>query len=126
MTDTPISDALRTSGQWNSDWDAAAALDPVWLEHYLNAATLPVRSGVLDPKTFELIAIAVDAACTHLYRPGTRRHIARALDLGITPEEIIAVLQAVTALGIHSVALGAPLLVEEMQTRGLALPEQNR
>lgn len=119
MSSTPVSDAMRQGGNWNSAWDEAAALDAEWIEKFLDMGTLPVRKGVLDPKTYELIAIAVDASCTHLYAPGTRRHIAKALDLGATPEEIMAVLQCVAVLGIHSVALGAPILAEEMAARGL-------
>lgn len=122
MSKTPISDAARAGGQWNSAWDEAAAFDPAWMEKFFDVATLPLRKGVLDPKTYELIAIAVDASCTHLYAPGTRRHIAKALDLGATPEEIMAVLQCVAALGIHSVALGAPMLADEMKRRGLDVP----
>lgn len=117
MTKTPISDAARASGGWNKAWDEAAALDPEWMEKFLDAATLPVRKGVLDPKTYELIAIAVDASCTHMYAPGTRRHIAKALDAGATPDEVMAVLECVAVLGIHSVALGAPMLVEELEKR---------
>lgn len=119
---TPISDAARATGQWNAAWDQAAAFDAEWLEKFLDMGTLPVRKGVIDPKTYELIAIAVDASCTHLYAPGVRRHIAKALDLGVTPEEIMAVLQLVAVLGIHSVALGTPHLVEAMQERGLPVP----
>jgi len=105
MTATPICDAARASGQWNAAWDEAATFDAEWLEKFLDMGTLPLRKGVLDAKTYELIAIAVDASCTHLYAPGTRRHIARALDLGATAEEVMAVLQCVAVLGIHSVAL---------------------
>jgi alkylhydroperoxidase/carboxymuconolactone decarboxylase family protein YurZ len=122
MSDTPISDAARASGQWNTGWDDAAALDPEWMEAFLAAGTLPLRRGILDPKIYEFLAIAVDAACTHMYAPGTRRHIAGALDKGATPEEILAVLEAVAVLGIHSVSLGAPMLAEEMRKRGLAMP----
>jgi alkylhydroperoxidase/carboxymuconolactone decarboxylase family protein YurZ len=118
-TTTPVCDALKAQGAWNSAWDDAARMAPAWTETFLAAGTIPWSSGVLDPKTLELIAIAVDASCTHLYAPGTRRHIARALDVGATPEEILAVLQAVAVLGIHSVALGAPILAEEMKRRGL-------
>lgn len=121
MSATPVSDAMHTNGTWNGAWDEAEALDPEWLEAILNAGTLPMRRGVLEPKIQEFLAIAVDASCTHLYAPGTRRHIAAALDLGATPEEILAVLQAVAVLGIHSVALGAPMLAQEMQLRGLDL-----
>ena len=43
-------------------------------------------------------------------------------DAGATPEEVMAVLECVAVLGIHSVALGAPMLVEEMKARGLSTP----
>lgn len=119
MSTTPICDAARASGGWNHAWDEIAELDPEWIEKFLDMGTLPVRKGVLDAKTYELIAIAVDASCTHMYAPGTRRHIAKALDLGATPEEVMAVLECVAVLGIHSVAMGAPMLVEEMQKRGM-------
>lgn len=120
MNNTPVSDAARANGFWNKAWDEVAELDPEWIEKFLDMATLPVRKGVLDPKTYELIAIAVDASCTHMYAPGTRRHIAKALDVGATPEEIMAVLECVAVLGIHSVALGVPMLAEEMRARGIS------
>ena len=123
MSKTPISDAARASGGWNKAWDEVAAFDAEWMEKFLDMGTLPLRKGVLDPKTYEFLAIAVDASCTHLYSPGVRRHIGKALDLGATPEEIMAVLQAVAVLGIHSVALGAPILADEMQKRGIEVPE---
>jgi alkylhydroperoxidase/carboxymuconolactone decarboxylase family protein YurZ len=122
MGTTPISDAMRASGQWNQAWDEAAAFDAEWMEKFLDMGTHSVRKGIIDPKTYELIAIAVDASCTHMYAPGTRRHIARALEVGATPDEIMAVLQLVAVLGIHSVALGAPMLAEEMNKRGLRTP----
>ena len=120
---TPISDAARATGGWNHAWNEAAALDAEWMEKFLDMGTHSLRKGIIDPKTYELIAIAVDASCTHLYSPGVRRHIAKALDLGVAPEEIMAVLQLVAVLGIHSVALGAPILADEMSQRGLSLPD---
>jgi alkylhydroperoxidase/carboxymuconolactone decarboxylase family protein YurZ len=123
MTDTvptPITDALKAQGEFNSAWNAIAEIDPAWLESFLNMGARPRLSGALDPKTWELIAIAVDAACTHLYAPGVRRHIRRALELGATPGEIAAVLEAVAVLGIHSCALGFPILAEEMAARATA------
>jgi alkylhydroperoxidase/carboxymuconolactone decarboxylase family protein YurZ len=44
-----------------------------------------------------------------------RRHIRKALEIGISVEEILAVLQLTSILGIHSMALGAPILIEEAQ-----------
>jgi alkylhydroperoxidase/carboxymuconolactone decarboxylase family protein YurZ len=122
---TPTIDSMRAAGQWNAAWDDAAALDPEWLERFLAMGVTPWQRSVLDAKTLEFIAIAVDASCTHLYAPGVRRHINKALDLGATPAEILAVLQAVAVLGIHSVALGTPMLIEAMRDRGLPLPHQS-
>ena len=111
---TPVCDAMRAQGDWNPAWNQFAELDPVWLEKFLDMGMKPIASGVLDPKTLEFLAIAVDASCTHLYAPGVRRHIRKALELGATWEEIMAVLQCVAVLGIHSCALGVPILVEEL------------
>ena len=122
VSQTPISDAMRAAGSWNLAWDEAAMLDPDWMEDFLRMGTSAWQRNVLDAKTLEFIAIAVDAACTHMYAPGTRRHIAKALDLGATPQEVLSVLQAVAVLGIHSVALGAPILLDEMKARGLEMP----
>ncbi len=126
MTSTPISDAARAGGQWNQAWDQVAAFDDEWMEKFLDMGTHSLRKGIIDPRTYELIAIAVDASCTHMYSPGVKRHIAAALDLGVTPEEIMAVLQLVAVLGIHSVALGTPHLVEEMNARAIPVPQPRK
>ncbi|MNG01021.1 hypothetical protein D3C81_2258560 [compost metagenome] len=44
-----------------------------------------------------------------------RRHIRKALELGASVEEVLAVLQLTSVLGLHSMALGAPMLIEEAQ-----------
>jgi len=118
---TPVSDHLRATGNFNPAWNELAEMDPMWLEKFLDMGMTPIAGGVLDPLTVEFIAIAVDASCTHLYAPGVRRHIRKALELGATQQEILAVLQCVSVLGIHSCALGAPILAEELaalETRG--------
>lgn len=112
---TPISDAMREAGQWNKNWEPMAQLDEEWTEKFMAMVSAPLNSGVIDPKTFELLAIAVDASVTHMFGPGVRRHIRRALALGVTPEEITAVLQLTSTLGLHTMSLGAPILVEEME-----------
>ncbi len=80
------------------------------------AASLPVyASGVLSPKLAEFLSIAVDASITHMYAPGTRRHIQSALKLGATVEEIMEVLKICVALGIEACDLGIPILAEELR-----------
>lgn len=111
---TPICDRLRERGGWNPNWEPFYELDPEWTERFMNMAMKPMLSGVLDAKTMEFIAIAVDGSCTHMYGPGVRRHIRKALELGATQEEIAAVLQLTSVLGIHTMSLGAPILHEEV------------
>lgn len=112
--ETPISDSLRASGYWNPEWNSFTELDPVWTEKFLDMAMHPMTKGLIEPKVWEFISIAVDASCTHMYGPGTRRHIRRALELGATKEEIAAVLQGVSVLGLHANSMGAPMLLEEV------------
>jgi len=111
---TPVCDRLRSTGNWNPNWEPFAELDPAWTEKFMSMAMAPMLSGVLDPKTVEFLAIAVDASCTHMYGPGVRRHVRKALELGATKEEITAVLQCVSVLGIHSMSIGAPILLDEL------------
>lgn len=116
-TATPLCDQLRKSGGWNPNWTPFYELDPAWTEKFMAMGLTPMVSGALDAKTIEFIAIAVDASCTHMYGPGVRRHIRNALELGATKEEISAVLQCVSVLGIHTMSLGAPILLEELEAR---------
>jgi alkylhydroperoxidase/carboxymuconolactone decarboxylase family protein YurZ len=113
-TATPLCDHLRRIGEWNPNWTPFAELDPDWTERFMAAGLKPMLDQVLDAKTIEFIAIAVDASCTHMYAPGVRRHIRKALELGATPGEITAVLQLTSVLGIHTMSLGAPILQEEL------------
>ena len=110
----------RASGNWNPDWEPFAKLDPAWTEKVVAMAIAPRVAGVLDAKTIELIGIALDASCTHMYAPGVRRHIQRALKAGATKEEITAVLQLASLQGLHSMCLGAPILQEELEALTLA------
>ena len=111
---TPLCDHLRRTGEWNPNWTPFAELDPEWTERFMSMGLKPMMAGVLDAKTIEFIAIAVDASCTHMYAPGVRRHIRKALELGATAAQITAVLQLTSVLGIHTMSLGAPILQEEL------------
>ena len=112
---TPVCDRMKAAGQWNSAWDSFFELDPAWTEAII-AASIPVYiSGVLSPKLAELLSIAVDASITHMYAPGTRRHIKAALQLGATMEEIMEVLKVCVAQGVQASNLGVPILAEELE-----------
>ena len=76
---TPACDAMRAIGQWNAAWDPFFELDPVWTDEFMATGAAIYKSGVLPPKEVELLSIALDASFTHMYAPGTRRHVKAAL-----------------------------------------------
>jgi alkylhydroperoxidase/carboxymuconolactone decarboxylase family protein YurZ len=117
---TPACDHMRAIGQWNKAWDSFYELDPVWTDQFISSGAGFYTSGVLTPKFVELISIAFDAAITHMYAPGTRRHIKAALALGADIDEIMTVLKMCVSQGANALDFGAPILVEEMEaaTRG--------
>jgi alkylhydroperoxidase/carboxymuconolactone decarboxylase family protein YurZ len=115
---TPVCDGMKAAGQWNPGWDAFFELDPAWTEAII-AASLPVyTSGIFAPKLAELLSIAVDASVTHMYAPGTRRHIQSALKLGAAMEEIMEVFKICVAQGMQANNLGVPILSEERERIG--------
>jgi alkylhydroperoxidase/carboxymuconolactone decarboxylase family protein YurZ len=111
---TPACDAMRAIGQWNTAWDPFFELDPVWTDEFMACAGGIYKSGILPPKEVELISIAFDASFTHMYAPGTRRHIKGALKHGATMEEIMEVLKICVAHGVQACNLGVPILAEEL------------
>lgn len=108
----------RDKGDWNPLWEKFAELDPEFLEAYLAFRSVPHRKGPLPAKYKELILIAINAATTHLYGPGVRRHIRNALKAGATREEILETIQLTTVMGIHSCNLAIPILMEEIEKAG--------
>jgi alkylhydroperoxidase/carboxymuconolactone decarboxylase family protein YurZ len=112
---TPACDAMRAIGQWNTAWDPFFELDPVWTDEFMACAGGIYKSGILPPKEVELISIAFDASFTHMYAPGTRRHIKAALKHGATMEEIMEVLKICIAQGVQACNLGVSILVEELE-----------
>jgi alkylhydroperoxidase/carboxymuconolactone decarboxylase family protein YurZ len=111
---TPVCDRLRAAGGWNDAWTPFYNLDPNWTEQFM-AVGIPVYAGgVLPPKLAELLSIAFDASFTHMYPPGTRRHIKAALAHGATIEEIMEVLKLCVIQGVEAANLAVPVLAEEL------------
>ena len=75
---------LDARGYWNENWEELLRLDEDFFAAYLSFSSVPWKTGPLEPKVKEFVYIAVDAAATHLFTPGIRSHIKRALELGAT------------------------------------------
>ena len=86
---TPSCDKMRAAGQWNQTWDPFSELAPVWF----------------------------NTSYTHMYAPGTRRHIKAAMRHGATIAEIIEVLKLCVVQGVQAFNLGVPILAKELADR---------
>lgn len=102
-------------GYWSEYWDGLLRADPDYFEAFVEMASIPWKTGRLEPKIKELIHIAIDASTTHLYEPGLRVDIRNAIARGATPQEIMEVYQLVSALGMHTCIMGVPVLLEELR-----------
>jgi len=115
---TPACDKMKGVGQWNEAWDPFYELDPVWTDEFMATGIGIYATGILSAKDVELLSIAFDASFTHMYAPGTRRHIKNALKAGATMEEIMEVLKLCVVQGMQAFNLGVPILDEELARGG--------
>jgi alkylhydroperoxidase/carboxymuconolactone decarboxylase family protein YurZ len=115
---TPACDKMKAVGQWNTAWDPFYALDPVWTDEFMATGFVIYADGVMPAKEIELLSIAFDASFTHMYAPGTRRHIKSALKAGVTMEEIMEVFKLCVVQGVQACNLSVPILAEELQPGG--------
>jgi alkylhydroperoxidase/carboxymuconolactone decarboxylase family protein YurZ len=114
-------DFIAQRGYWSDLWDGVLALSPDFFQAYSAFSSVPWKTGTLDPKIREFVYIAVDAAATHMYEPGTKIHMSNAIRHGATPAEIMEVLALVSVLGVHTISMGLPILLDELKkadTRG--------
>jgi len=116
-TNTPACDKMKAIGQWNDAWNPFFELDPVWTDEFMATGAEIYASGGFSAKDTELLSIAFDASYTHMYAPGTRRHIKNALKAGATMEEIMEVLKLCVVQGVQACNLGVPILAEELNRK---------
>jgi alkylhydroperoxidase/carboxymuconolactone decarboxylase family protein YurZ len=111
---------VRVRGTWSDTWQDILRLDPSFFEAYLGLSGLPwMREGGLEPKVKEFIYIAADGNATHMFEPGVRQHIRKALEFGATREEVMEVLELISTVGIHAATVGVPVLMELLAETGV-------
>jgi alkylhydroperoxidase/carboxymuconolactone decarboxylase family protein YurZ len=115
---TAAIEKMKAIGQWNEEWDPLLFFAPVWIDQYMAICGALYATSVFSPKELELLSVALDASYTHMYGPGTRRHIKNALRAGATIEEIIEVLKLCVIQGVQACNLGVPILEEELERNG--------
>ncbi len=107
--------SMKSRGDYNTKWDQLLSWGPEWLDAFLAVGYADEIRAALGRETFELLCIAIDASVTHLYNPGTERHVEAALACGIEPSQILAVLELVSIQGLVSVDAGMTILDEEVR-----------
>lgn len=99
-------------GYWSELYDDALRLDPEYFDHFRALLAHTYEDGALDPKTKELMLVAVNCSVAHLNPNGVRVHVGNALDRGATFEEVREVFQRSTGVGIHAITEGVPILAD--------------
>ncbi|WP_051792973.1 carboxymuconolactone decarboxylase family protein [Amycolatopsis jejuensis] len=106
---------IARRGYWDPVWEQVLALDPGFFAAYLEFSAIPWQGGTLSPKLRELVYVAIDASATHMYVPGLKVHIENALGYGATPAEVMAVLEVASLIGLQTVEVAMPILLEELR-----------
>ncbi|KAK5107993.1 hypothetical protein LTR62_008887 [Meristemomyces frigidus] len=120
---TKLKQALTSAGQeWSQTWHNILVLDPAYFSAYLRLRSVPTLKRKLPHKVQELILLACDASCTHMYEPGIKAHTANALHAGASKEEVMETLELTSVLGVHSLSVGVPLLEEVLAEKGQSFP----
>lgn len=106
-------------GYWSEFWEDLARMDPEQFGNMTDLFSHPYKNGVLEPRERELINVATAITSTHLYAPGTRLHVTRALEAGATRAEILATIQISSVVGQHTTDEAIPILLDIAEERGL-------
>ncbi len=112
-------DFIDARGYWSWGWDPLLDMAPEYFAAYAKLSSVPWQSNsVLSPKVKEFLYIAIDSSTTHMFEAGLRLHIRNALGYGATADEIMEVLQLTSVLGVHTVTMGVPALLDSMRAAG--------
>lgn len=103
---------IAANGRWNEGLEELVGIDPGFLDAIRDYLAHPWTSGPLDDRERALVYVALHAAPTTLDTASVREYVGRALDHGATVEELAEVVEIVFIIGIHSVTIGVPVLVD--------------
>lgn len=102
-------------GYWNSTLHYLLEEDPEFFEIYKRFVSSPYKNNVIDAKSRELINVALSSSPTSLCKETLKIHMKNAVIHGATEKEILEVLKLVSVLGMHTCAVGVPILMEESE-----------
>lgn len=106
-----------TVGRWPTYLDPVLDEAPQFAEAYRQFAAAG-STGHLSELDVELISVAVNASTTLMHEEALRVHIRNALALGATREQLLEVFELASVIGIHTVTMGMPILLDELTVEG--------
>jgi alkylhydroperoxidase/carboxymuconolactone decarboxylase family protein YurZ len=106
--------------------DELSALDPRYFEVAARLYSHPRRTGHLRPVEHALLEIALDSMVTQLDRQRLRASLHAGRAAGASVEEIVAVLEVVAVIGLHSATVGLPILFDADPTEERAFDDDER
>lgn len=108
---------IEQMGYWHDFRDVLLNMNEAYFKAYLNFLTSPWKKRILEPKVIEFIYIAIDSSTTHLFEKGLQVHLKNALKYGATKEEVLEVFQLTSSQGFHSLLMGIPILLKELENQ---------
>jgi alkylhydroperoxidase/carboxymuconolactone decarboxylase family protein YurZ len=84
----------------------------------------PASHGVLSPGVRALVIVAVEGVIPQADELRLDAAVTAALADGASKAEILCTLEIACSIGLHTVSVGLPILLEEMAAAGLSEPEQ--
>ncbi|OLO37098.1 hypothetical protein BTR23_14300 [Alkalihalophilus pseudofirmus] len=103
----------KEMGYWNPTLSYLLDEDKEFFEIYKKLVSTPYKNNIIDAKSRELINVALSSSPTNLSKDTLKMHIENAFNQGATEREILEVFKLVSVLGMHTCAVGVPILVEE-------------
>lgn len=99
-------------------------MDPAFARAVEELVGHPHRAGVLSRSVRALVVVAVESVIPEADEPRLAMAIDQALADGASEDEILCALEIACSIGLHTVSVGLPVLIEEMERAGMALPER--
>lgn len=112
QSDKIVEELTEIFGSTDPSFEVISDLDPEIAEAFIELNDATKKRGALEPRYRALIKLALSATPTHLKPHFTRLHIAEALKLGATKEEICEVLEITSVLGIHGFIPGTFMVLD--------------
>lgn len=116
---------IKELGYWNSTLQYLLEEDTEFFDIYKRLVSSPYQNQVLDAKSRELILVALSSSPTVLCEKTLKIHMKNAIHHGASEKEILEVLKLVSVLGMHTCAVGIPILLEEVEAHIGPSPEVN-